>query len=86
MYFEGVSGEFTPNNQANKRQWVSYRFRAHRVKPLTEGEGARRNEVVGELAGEAESLGYESRITSQSPSVLAKPTQVIVSAWVPDDF
>lgn len=78
--------EFSLSNESNKRQWVSYRLRAHRVKPIPGGEGARRNEVVGEFAGEAELLGLESRKMSQSIVVSAKPTQVVVTAWVRDDF
>lgn len=78
--------EFSLSNESNKREWVSYRVRAHRVKPIPGGEGAKRNEVVGESAGEAELLGLESRKMSQSIFVSAKPTQVVVSAWVRDDF
>lgn len=78
--------EFSLSNESNKRQWVSYKLRAHRVKPIPGGEGARRNEVVGEFPGEAELLGLESRKISQSISVSAKPTQVVVKTWVRDDF
>jgi hypothetical protein len=78
--------EFSVSNESNNREWVSYRVRAHRVRTIPGGEGARRNEVVGEFAGEAALLGLESRKMSQSISVSAKPTQVVVSAWVRDDF
>ena len=78
--------EFSLSNESNKRQWVSYRLRAHRVKPIPGGDGAKLNEVVGEFAGEADLSGLESRKMGQSISVFAKPTQVVVTAWVRDDF
>lgn len=78
--------EFSLSNESNHPQWVSYRLRAHRVEPIPGGKGARRNEVVGELAGEAALLSSERRKMSQAVAVSAKPTQVVVTAWVRADF
>jgi hypothetical protein len=83
---ESCVASFVLSNGSNKRQLVNYELRAHRVSAIRGGEGARRNEVVGELADAAELSGLEKRHMTRSLAVSARPTQVVVSAWVRDDL
>ena len=65
---------------------VAYSLRAHRTKIIRGSDGARRNEVVGELNGEAELLGLQRQQLKQTIVVRDKPTQIVVNARRQDDF
>jgi hypothetical protein len=75
---------FELTNTSNESKRVSYAVEGHRVRNI--GDGAKRNEVVGNFAGETVLSPLEKRKLTQSIETYAKPTQVVVTAWVRDNF
>lgn len=75
---------FALESQASSSQTVTYMLRAHRVSRIHGGEGSRRNEVVGARRGQVELHPRQSRNFSETLLVTAKPSQIVVTAWIPE--
>lgn len=75
---------FSLKNDSTRRTPVAYVLRAHRVTSIPGGDGARRDEIVGELRGDADLLGLEERQMTNKLRVRAKPTQIVASVWLPE--
>lgn len=75
---------FSLKNDSTRRARVAYVLRAHRVTSIPDGDGARRNEIVGELRGDVELLGLEERQMINQLQVRARPTQIVASVWLPE--
>lgn len=73
---------FVLESEASADRTVAYVVRAHRISKIPGGDGAQRNEVVGESRGSVQLHPMQKLELSERVVVLAKPTQVVTTAWV----